>query len=102
MGDKRASLSPAQVEAYSRLIAAKLSELEPLIKARSIMGFASISNEVDLGFFLEEQANQGKTILLPRVEKNGELAAVEFTGWQHTRPGAFNIREPMGIDVSTG
>lgn len=99
--DQRASLSPVQIAEYSLLISGKLRELEPLINARSIMGFASISNEVDLSFFMEEQANQGRTILLPRVEKNGALAAIEFTGWQHTRPGAFNIREPMGIEVSS-
>lgn len=101
MMDRRAQLTPAQVAAYSRLITGKMNELEPLINARSIMGFASISNEVDLGFFLEKQAAQGKTILLPRVESDGALAAIEFTGWQHTRPGAFNIREPMGPEVTT-
>ncbi len=100
MSDKRISLSPAQVTAYSRVITGKLSELEPLINARSIMGFASINNEVDLHFFLEEQANQGKTILLPRVESGGALAAIEFTNWQNTRLGAFNVREPVGIAVA--
>jgi len=100
MGDRRASLSLTQVESYSRLIAGKLSELEPLINARSIMGYASIGNEVDLGSFLGEQADRGKTILLPRVETNGTLAAVEFTGWQHTRRGAFNIKEPIGGEVA--
>jgi len=101
MGERRASLSPEQVAAYSRLISGKLRQLEPIINARSIMGFASIRNEVDLRSFLEEQATQGKTILLPRVEKDGALAAIEFTGWQHTRPGAFNIMEPSAINAST-
>jgi 5-formyltetrahydrofolate cyclo-ligase len=101
MGEKRASLSSNQVETYGRLITGKLSELEPMVSARSIMGFASINNEVDLRFFLEEQAKRGKTILLPRVERDGTLAALAFTGWQHTRPGAFNILEPLGLAVST-
>ena len=100
MSDKRAALSSAQVETYSHWIAGKLSELEPLVNARSIMGFASISNEVDLGLFLEEQVDQGKTILLPRVERDDSLAAIEFTGWQNTRRGPFNIMEPMGIEVA--
>jgi 5-formyltetrahydrofolate cyclo-ligase len=100
MGDKRASLLPDQVEANSRLISSKLNVLEPLVNARSIMGFANIGNEVDLSFFLEEQADQGKTILLPRMEPQGALAAIEFTGWQHTRPGAFKIREPLGPEIS--
>ena len=100
MGDKRAALSSGQVETYSRWIGRKLSELEPLINARNIMGFASINNEVDLRYFLDEQAIKGKNILLPRVEKDGALAAIEFAGWQHTEVGAFNIREPIGLEFS--
>jgi 5-formyltetrahydrofolate cyclo-ligase len=100
MNDRRASLTSAHIESYSRLIAGKLSELEPMIKARSIMGYASIGNEVDLSIFLAEQIDRGKTILLPRVKTNGALAAVEFTGWQYTQPGAFKIREPIGVEVT--
>lgn len=98
IGNRRDALSPEQVTAYSRSITNKLMILEPLLNARTIMGYASIRNEVDLHFFLDEQAARGRTILLPRVEKNGMLAAVEFTGWQHTRPGAFNIMEPRTAD----
>lgn len=97
MRERRLSLSAVEVETYSTLIATKLSELEPIINARAIMGFASIRNEVDLSLFLEGQAGQGKKILLPRVEKSGELAAVEFEGWQSTRQGAFGIMEPSGL-----
>jgi 5-formyltetrahydrofolate cyclo-ligase len=96
MQEQRTALSAEQVESHSRLIAAKLNELDPIINARRIMGFASIRNEVDLSFFLEGQAVQGKTVLLPRVEKDGNLAAVEFGGWHLSRPGAFGIMEPTG------
>lgn len=98
MGDRRASLSALQIETYSNLIAGKLMELEPLISARNIMGFASVRNEVDLRPFLQGQADLGKTILLPRVEKDGGLAAVEFSSWESTRLGAFGIAEPVGSD----
>ncbi len=96
MSEHRASLSAKQVDNYSSLIAAKLSQLEPIINARRIMGFSTIRNEVDLRFFMEAQKDQGKRLLLPRVEKSGELAAVEFEGWQSTRPGAFGILEATG------
>ncbi|MEA4926072.1 MAG: 5-formyltetrahydrofolate cyclo-ligase [Syntrophomonadaceae bacterium] len=99
MSERRAGLSSDQVAGYSRLISRKLSQLEPLHKARSIMGYACIGNEVGLDAFWEEQAQLGKTIFLPRVEQ-GDLAVVEFTGWQHTRPGVFSIREPVGTAVS--
>jgi 5-formyltetrahydrofolate cyclo-ligase len=96
MSEHRASLSAAQVENYSHLIAVKLSQLEPIINARRIMGFSSIRNEVNMQFFMGVEEGQGKKILLPRVEKSGELAAVEFENWQSTRPGAFGILEPTG------
>ena len=100
MAKRRADLSPAQVEDYNQLITHKLLELEPIINGRSIMAFASIGNEVDLRIFMENQINQGKTILLPRVEKGGRLAAIEFKGWQHTQAGVFGIREPSGVPAS--
>ena len=96
MSARRASLSATQVANHSALIAAKLKELEPIINAGRIMGFSAIRNEVDLRFFIEAQEGQGKKILLPRVEKSGELAAVEFVSWQSARPGAFGILEPTG------
>jgi 5-formyltetrahydrofolate cyclo-ligase len=96
MSEHRANLSAAQVENYSTLIAGKLNKLEPIINARRIMGFCSIRNEVDLSFFLQKEADHGKKILLPRVEKSGELVAVEFEGRQSSRPGVFGIMEPIG------
>lgn len=100
MSERRAGLSRNQVTDYSRLISGKLAQLEPLIKAHSIMGYASIGNEVNLDAFWEEQAHQGKTIFLPRVEEQGNLAAVKFAGWEYTRTSTFNIREPIGAAVS--
>jgi len=96
MGQRRSRLDGAQVEAFSRAITAKLMALEPLIQARTIMGFASIGNEVDLRPWLSAQMERGKTILLPRVEGEGILAAVEFKGWASTLPGPFGIPEPAG------
>lgn len=96
MQEQRATLSAEQVEEHSRLIAAKLNALHPIINARRIMGFASIRNEVNLGSFLEDQAAQGKTVLLPRVDKKNNLDAAEFEGWNLCRSGGFGIMEPTG------
>jgi len=96
----RDSLSPAEAEAYSSLIAVKLGELRPFNDARTIMAYASIGNEVQLSHYLDEQAARGKRILLPRIETSGEMSAVEFKGWQGTTPGAFGIPEPDGLSYS--
>jgi len=96
----RDTLSLAEAEEYSSLIAVKLGELRPFNDARTIMAYASIGNEVQLSHYLDAQVALGKRILLPRVEISGELSAVEFKGWQATIPGAFGIPEPDGLICS--
>lgn len=98
MENRRSGLLPEQVAVYSRSVNERLRVLQPLIKARTIMGYAGIRNEVDLHSFLSEQAERGIIVLLPRVEKDGALSALEFSGWNNTCPGAFNIMEPLAGD----
>jgi len=92
----RSELTLEQVASMSSQIVSRLDQLAPLRHARCIMGFASIKNEIDLAFWMGKEMAQGKTLLLPRVEKSGQLAAVEFKGWEHTAAGSFGIREPLG------
>ncbi|MEQ8201510.1 MAG: 5-formyltetrahydrofolate cyclo-ligase [Syntrophomonadaceae bacterium] len=96
MQARRERMTPEQVQDHSRAIAAKLLVLQPVREAVTIMGFASIGNEVDLLPLLLRWRADGRTILLPRVEKDGNLAAVELRGWETTRRGSFGIREPLG------
>lgn len=93
---KRSNLTPDQVEVMSQQIVSRLDQLEPLRQARYIMGFASIKNEIKLSSWLEEKISNGYVILLPRVESNGQLEAVEFKGWEQTKAGPFGIKEPTG------
>ncbi|MDD2509814.1 MAG: 5-formyltetrahydrofolate cyclo-ligase [Syntrophomonas sp.] len=99
MLESRNAMSPSEVEEFSRCIGCRLEELEPLRQAKSIMGFAAVKNEVDLRPFLKQQRGQGKRIFLPRVESAGEMAAVEFQGWEQCASGPFGIREPLGKAV---
>lgn len=99
MGEGRSRLTSRQVQDYSRVIATRLQDLYPVIQANTIMGFAGIDNEVDLTPWLQEWSGS-RTVLLPRVEEKGRLAAVRFEGWEQTRPGGFGIREPVGSPVS--
>lgn len=93
---RRSELTLEQVASMSSLIVSRLNQLESLCNARCIMGFASIKNEIDLTFWMEKEVAQGKNLLLPRVEKSGQLVAVEFKGWEHTAVSSFGIREPLG------
>lgn len=92
----RRNLSPNQVQEYSQAITRKLKELEPVKQAQTIMGFFPINNEVDLLPFLKNSAQKGQKILLPRIEKQGNIIAVELTNWEQTCTSQFGIREPLG------
>lgn len=96
MLESRRKLNSQQVQEHSARIIAKLGELEPIKNARSIMAFFPINNEVDLLPFIERMSLAGKTILLPRVEAEGAMSAVEFKGWEQTRVGQLGVREPIG------
>lgn len=91
----RQVLSPAEVEDKSSWIIKRLKELEPLRHARIIMAYSPIRNEVDLRPYLEELLEQGKTILLPRVD-NEMLQAAAFHGWDKCQTSSLGIKEPAG------
>jgi len=96
MLNRRVNLAQEQVEAMSQRITSRLDQLETLRHASCIMGFASIKNEVDVTAWMEKEMSRGRTILLPRVEPDGQLEAVGFKGWGSTSEGAFGIKEPNG------
>jgi len=100
MKTKRGQLETEQIQHDCITIARRLNDLLPVQKARAIMGYATIQNEVNLESFYEEQLKLGKTILLPRVEGN-QIKPVEWKGWQETTISSFGIREPRGECFST-
>ncbi|HOQ09196.1 MAG TPA: 5-formyltetrahydrofolate cyclo-ligase [Syntrophomonadaceae bacterium] len=96
MKERRQQLSPAEVEQLSQQIRQRIEELYPIQKAGRIMAYASIGNEVNLVPLLEKWRREGRTILLPRVERGGRMEAVVWTGWDQVQSGPFGIREPLG------
>ncbi|WP_054692229.1 5-formyltetrahydrofolate cyclo-ligase [Syntrophomonas palmitatica] len=94
--DARDKLSPEETAVRSARITARLEELQPIKNARVIMGFSSIKNEVTLAAFLEKLQGQGKIILLPRVEENGIMNAVQLQSFKDTQTNAWGIKEPAG------
>jgi len=96
MKERRQQLSPAQVEQLSRQVRQRVEELYPVQEASNIMAYASIGNEVNLLPLLEKWRQEGRTILLPRVESGGRMEAVIWTGWDRIKSGPFGIREPLG------
>lgn len=99
MKQKRSCLSADEVREYSQQIIAKLPQLYPVSKAKTIMAFLSIQNEVDLLPFVNRMKEEGRRIILPRVEKDGNMVGVEFTDLQSCKTSSFGIPEPVGEAV---
>lgn len=93
---RRKALTVEEVQQLSGQIALKVEELHPVKDAQCIMAYASIGNEVDLLPLIEKWRQEGRTILLPRVEAGGRLEAIRWDGWDNIKPGPFGIREPVG------
>lgn len=96
MKDKRLELSPERISEYSEQIYERLRELKPIREAEVIMGFASIKNEVELMPYMDKLRAEGKTILLPRVEEDGNMVAVEYLGIDKMKLSSMGILEPEG------
>jgi len=96
MRETRDGLSSEEGESRSRLLISRLEASDLLQQAQTIMGFLAIKNEVNLTPWLMEKARQSKTIILPRVEADGQISAVRFTDWDNTIKSRLGIIEPMG------
>jgi 5-formyltetrahydrofolate cyclo-ligase len=89
-------MNPEQVREASERIGARVMELEPVQKARTLMGFSSINQEVNLWSLLDSCQKAGKNILLPRVRADKKLEAAEYTCREELKLGVFGILEPTG------
>ncbi len=102
MKQKRSGLSADDVKEYSQRVVSRLPLLYPVSEAKTIMAYLSIQNEVDLLPFIYKMKEEGKRIVLPRTEADGNLAGVEFVDLQNCRPGAYGVLEPQGEAVPVG
>lgn len=97
----RNNLTDEQVLARSQKIAKRLLELEPVQKAKAVMGFYSIRNEVNLMPFMEQMKQAGKTVLFPRVIDSKLMEPVVYQSLDQMNPGFQGILEPRGAAFPT-
>lgn len=96
MKGRRSQMTQEEVRAASDKIAARVMELEPVKRARTLMGFSSINQEVELWSLLNNCQKAGKKVLLPRVRADKKLEAAEYTSREELIPGVYGILEPTG------
>lgn len=88
---RRRSLTAAERQEKSRLIAEKLLTDDRIRSARTVLGFFSMKDEVEMEDILCHLLNMGKKVALPLVTGPGIMEAVELKSFADLVPGDFNI-----------
>lgn len=66
-------------------------------KAKTLLLYASLPDEVDTTTLLQALAEAGKTVLLPVVVNDTDLELRRYTGKNTLHDGAWHIPEPEGL-----
>jgi len=91
--EKRDSLSSDQIAQLSSMIAKNLSVLDPFVKAKIVLFYASHKSEVFTDGMINE-ALLTKKIVLPRME-GGTIVPTLIMDMDNLIPGHGGIREPL-------
>ena len=93
---RRAALPPEEAARLSRLIQEHILASQIWQKARQVVLYSAIRNEVDLGLLFADALAGGKQALFPRClpGKAGIMELAACPGLEAMRPGIFGILEP--------
>ncbi|MBI5632624.1 MAG: 5-formyltetrahydrofolate cyclo-ligase [Nitrospirae bacterium] len=90
---KRDSIPPAVKKAKDRAIEERLFSLREFIAAKTVFFFASFRSEVDTFGMITRALEEGKSVVLPRVEGQN-LGLYMIKGLDELVPGYMKIPEP--------
>jgi 5,10-methenyltetrahydrofolate synthetase len=92
----RAAFDPAVRQALGERITPRLLELPAYRRARSILAYISFGSEFDTGAFVADVLARGKSLVLPRVERETRSLKLHVVREPATElaPGVWGIREP--------
>ena len=94
---RRNRLKPDEVRAKSLEITRRVLLLSLWQQAQVVLGYCSFNSEVETRFLLEDALEQGKRVVLPRVNKDQgvlDLYYVEGLDGEWVGPGTWKIPEP--------
>ena len=93
----RAALPSEQAIAFSQMVQAVAMGLELYRRARAVLLYAPIGNEVSTTLMLNDALTTGRRVFYPVAEPNaGSLLIGEVTSPGDLRPGHFGVPEPGG------
>lgn len=90
----RKSLGAEAQQRTARLLLERLEAWPPWRQARTVMAYAAVRGEPDLGAALQALWHEGRRVVLPRCEGN-RLAALAVRGPEDLAPGCMGIPEPV-------
>lgn len=87
---------PAGSAVEASAITSQLLQHPCVRKARTILAYSSLPDEVPTQELLDTLVREGKTVLLPRIVSDTEMCLHHYTGRNDLAKGAFGILEPTG------
>ena len=94
--DRKRQYSSSQLEELSLSVLSRLADQESFRKAKIILMYYSLPDEVNTHTFIDEMTALGKTILLPVVKDSENMEIREYSGRKDLTEGSFHIMEPTG------
>lgn len=100
IAQKKKSCTQEQLKEWSTRLLSKLEDHPIFVKAKTILFYYSLPDEVQTHEFIERWKKE-KDIVLPVVVGETELELRQYTGHQDMAKGAFGIEEPVGEAFET-
>ena len=94
--DRKRQYSSSQLEELSLSVLSRLADQESFRKAKIILMYYSLPDEVNTHTFIDEMIALGKTVLLPVVKDSENMEIREYSGRKDLTEGSFHILEPTG------
>lgn len=94
--DRKRQYSSSQLEELSLSVLSRLADQESFRKAKIILMYYSLPDEVNTHTFIDEMTALGKTVLLPVVKDSENMEIREYSGRKDLTEGSFHIMEPIG------
>lgn len=97
--EQLANMSAAVVERLTVRLLPHPSTLSPQpssLSPQTIMAYWPLPDEVDIRPLIDALVQQGKTVLLPKVQDDENMELRRYTSPSDLREGAFHIMEPIG------
>lgn len=92
----RNAMPKAERAEKSRRIAAHIFESAAYQKANRIFTFVSMGSEVETRAIIEQAWQDGKTVAVPKTEKNREMRFYQIASFAALTEGCFGVQEPEG------